>query len=204
MLKLFKCSSAVRGYHYYQKYWQPTESQSLDCVREKENPFNYFAIKVMDQATGATVGHWPMENSRATKFLLDRVVRVVSVLTLTNYCVSPLVQGGLEVPCRVDTYMSPTVKNKQLIDMYLNYMDLLYYNRGLSNTLGSFLVGEESETPGSSKSSIRKDENNKNTEKKQIKSCHKDIRLLFLDQSDKGTRDPKTTEVTELVDTEED
>ena len=60
--------------------------------------------------------------------------------------------------------------------MYLNYVDLLYYERELSNTLGSFLVGEESETLGSSKFSIRKDENNKNTEKKQIKSCHKDIR----------------------------
>ena len=204
MSKLFECSSAVRGYHYYWKYWQPRESQSLDCVHEKGNPFDYFAIKVMDQDTGATVGHLPMENSRATKFLLDRGARVVSILTSTNYCVSPLVQGGLEIPCRVEIYMSPTVKNKQLIDIYRNYVDLLYYERELSNTVGSFLVGEESETPGSSKSSSGKDKNNKRTEKKQIKSCHKDIRSFFLGQSDKWTREPKTTEVIKLIDTEED
>ena len=100
--------------------------------------------------------------------------------------------------------MSPTVKNKQLNDIYRSYVDLLYYERELSNTVGSFLVGEESETPGSSKSSSRKDKNNKRTEKKQIKSCHKDIQSFFFGQSDKGTREPKTTEVIELIDMEED
>ena len=84
----------------------------------------------------ATVGNLPMENSRATKFLLDRGVRVVSILTLTNYCVSLLVKGGLEIPCRVELYMSPTVKNKQLIDIYRNYVDLLYYEREISSTVG--------------------------------------------------------------------
>ena len=56
----------------------------------------------MDQDTGATVEHLPMENSRATKFLLD--------MSASNYFVSPLVQGGLEIPCRVKIYMSPTFK----------------------------------------------------------------------------------------------
>ena len=71
----------------------------------------------MDQDTGATVGHLPMENSPATKFFLDRSARVVSVLTSTNYCVSPLVKGGLEIPSRVEIYMSPRVKRKQLVDI---------------------------------------------------------------------------------------
>ena len=46
MSKLFEYPSAVRGYYYYRKYWQPKESQTLDCVHEKGNPFDYFAIKV--------------------------------------------------------------------------------------------------------------------------------------------------------------
>ena len=86
MANLFEYSSAVRGFHYYRKYWNPKESQTLDCVHEKDNPFDFFAIKVMDQDSGATVGHLPMENSRATKFLLDRGARVIATLTSTNYC----------------------------------------------------------------------------------------------------------------------
>ena len=74
----------------------------LDCVHEKVNPFDSLAIKVMDQDTGATVGYLPMQNFQATKFLLNR--------SATNYCVSPLVQGRLEIPCRVKIYMSPTFK----------------------------------------------------------------------------------------------
>ena len=107
MSKLFKYASAVRGYHYYRQYWQPEESQTLDCAREKDNPFDIFAIKVMDR------------NSRATnKFLLDRGARVFATLTSINYCVSLLVQGGLEMPCRVEIYMLPTVKNNELIDIF--------------------------------------------------------------------------------------
>ena len=60
----------------------------------------------MDQDTEATVGHLPMENSRAPKFLLDRGARVVSILNSTNYSVSPVVQGGLEIPCRVEIYVT--------------------------------------------------------------------------------------------------
>ena len=100
MSKPFEYASAVRGYHYYRHFWQPEESQTLYCAYEKENSFDIFAIKVMDRNSGATVGHLPMENSRAIKFLLDRGARVFATLTATNYCVSPLVQGGLEIPCK--------------------------------------------------------------------------------------------------------
>ena len=92
--KLFEHASAVRGFHYFRRYWQPKPNQVLDCSHEKDNPYDFFAIKVCDIDSGTTVGHLPMENSRAIKFLLDRGARVNAVLTSTNYCVSPLVQGG--------------------------------------------------------------------------------------------------------------
>ena len=38
-----------------------------------------------------------------------------------------LVQGGLEIPCRVEIHMPLTVKNEPLIDIYRNYVNLLYY-----------------------------------------------------------------------------
>ena len=70
--KLFEHASAVRGFHYFRKYWQPTPNQVLECSHEKENPYDFFAIKACDIDRGTTVGHLPMGNSRALKFLIDR------------------------------------------------------------------------------------------------------------------------------------
>ena len=87
MSQLFEYASAVRGYHYYRQYWQPEESQTLDCAHKKD-PFDIFAIKIMDRNAGTTVEHLPIENSRAIKVLLDRGARVFATLTSNNYCVS--------------------------------------------------------------------------------------------------------------------
>ena len=117
-LKLFEHALAVRGFHYFRNYWQPTPNQVLECSHEKDNPYDFFAIKVCDIDKGTKVEHLPMENSRALKFLLDRRARVRAVLTSTNYCISPLVQGGLEIPCRVEKSM-PSTKKEQTDNGYL-------------------------------------------------------------------------------------
>ena len=86
-VKLFEYSSAVRGYHYYLQYWKPQAQQELECFHEKDNPYDFFAIKVTDIISGMTMGHLPMENSRVAKFLLDRGGgggRVFAFLTSTN------------------------------------------------------------------------------------------------------------------------
>ena len=54
---LFEYHSAVRGHHYYKKYWQPIDGQTLDFMREKDNPFYFFAKKVMEQNSGRTLEH---------------------------------------------------------------------------------------------------------------------------------------------------
>ena len=107
---------------------------------------------------------------------LTGVLGFVSVLTSTNYCVLPLVQGGLEIPRRVEIYVSPPSKNKQLIEIYRNYVDLLYDERQISNTTGSFIVREEKTSSGSSKSSKGNAEKN-NTK---LISHRKDIRSVSL------------------------
>lgn len=175
MVSIFEYSSAVRGYHYYKRYWTPVESQTLDCQHEIDNPYDFFAIKITDRQSGAIVGHLPMENSRATKYLLDRGARVVATLTSTNYCVSPLVQGGLEIPCLVNIFMPLTLKNKQLIDIYRNYIDVLYYEREESNIVGSFIAEQENESadlPNVTEERVER--------KKSLKvTHHKDIRSFF-------------------------
>ena len=81
--------------------------------------------------------------SRPTKFLLDRGALIFATLTSTNYCVSPLVQGGLEIPCRVEVLLTPTVKNKAIVDIYKDMMDVSYREREKNFTIGSFLSTSE-------------------------------------------------------------
>ena len=81
----------------------------------------------------------PTHLPRFTKYILDRGARVYAVLTSTNYCVSPLVQGGLEIPCRVEIHMPSTVKNRELIGIYEKYFDTLYYQREETNIAGSLV-----------------------------------------------------------------
>jgi len=91
--------SAVRGFHYYKRYWRPRLEEELFCSHEEDN-VDVFAIKVTD-LSGNIRGHLPQEIARITKFLLDRGARVSLILTSDRYRRSPLVQGGLEIPCLV-------------------------------------------------------------------------------------------------------
>ena len=116
-LKLCEHASAVCGFQYFRKYWKLTPNQVLACLHKKGNPYDFFAIKVCDVDKG--VAPLPIENSRALRFLLDREARITAVLTSKNYCVSPLVQGGLEIHCRVEISMLPTKNNKQIMDIWI-------------------------------------------------------------------------------------
>ena len=106
-----------------------------------------------------------MENSRVTKYIVDRGACAYAVLTSTNYCVSPLVQGGLEIPCRVEIHMLSTVKNRELIGIYGKYVHKLYYQREETNIAGLFVessVGIEKMETNNSKG--RESKKQKNSE----------------------------------------
>ena len=95
-------SAAVRGFHVYKAIWKPMESELLNCSHEKDNPYDVFSIKVFKaESPGITVGHLPMEISRITKYIIDRGAQVEVKVLGRHYRRSPLVQGGLEVPCRI-------------------------------------------------------------------------------------------------------
>ena len=68
-------TAAVRGFHYYRRFWRPKENEKLDCVYKPGNVFDQFAIKPVDER-GETVGHLPKEMSRVTKYFLDRGVSI--------------------------------------------------------------------------------------------------------------------------------
>ena len=104
--------------------------------------------------------------------------RVFTFLTSPNYCVSPLVQGCLEIPCRIEIHMPPTVKNKELIRIYQSFVDTLYYQREEANIVGSFDLDEVSVDTQNQEKQRKKKKHTQETRQKEGKSTSisKDIR----------------------------
>ena len=56
--------AAVRGFHVYQASWKPENREVLQCMHEKNNPYDMFSIKVCKLNSDEIVGHLPMKISR--------------------------------------------------------------------------------------------------------------------------------------------
>ena len=155
----FTC--AVRSFHYYRDFWDPSSGELLKCYHERNNPFDRFSIKAVQFALDKVVGHLPMEISRATKYLLERGAEVSVTITGTHYRRSPLVQGRLEIPCNlVASLPGYSAKNHMLLQKYLEIVKNLYAEPKNKEIIGSFLIPTEvsgranrtnSDQPGPSK-----------------------------------------------------
>ena len=95
--------------------------------------------KTMEKPTGRIVGHLPFEVARCVKFLLQRGAIIDAKLSSTDYRRSPLIQGGLEIPCNVIVKMPPTLINKKIIERLDELLDVLYVEPDGSAVIGSFL-----------------------------------------------------------------
>ena len=73
-----------------------------------------------------TVGHLPRAVSQITKFILDRGAKVTAALTSTNFCRSPLIQGGLEIACKVTVKMPATMRNHMVLDRFKELVNDYY------------------------------------------------------------------------------
>ena len=135
----FEFQSAVRGYHYYRKYWSPKEHETLNCYHEPGNPFDIFAIKTCSHRSLQPVGHLPREISRLTKLILDRGAEVEAKLTSNQYRCSPITQGGLEIPCTVNIKMPATILNRNLLKRYEEMVSHLYVEPEESIMMGCFI-----------------------------------------------------------------
>ena len=98
-----------------------------------------FAIKVCDSSTDEADGHLPMEISCITKFLIDRGADVTTKLTSTNYRRSPLVQGGIEIPCLITVTMPGTILNQLLMERFKQLVQEKYVEPKNEEILLSFL-----------------------------------------------------------------
>ena len=138
----FEFQSAVRGYHYYRKYWSPKEHETLNCYHEPGNPFDIFAIKTCSHGSLQPVGHLPREISRLTKFILDRGAEVEAKLTSNQYRCSPITQGGLEIPCTVNIKMPAPILNRNLLKRYEEMVSHLYAEPEESIMMKSFIFDD--------------------------------------------------------------
>ena len=83
--KNIKFIAAIRGYHFYKRYWQQKEAEWLRCFHEVYNPFDVFAIKTVIPDKVIT-GHLPREISRDQVFAgqRSRCLRRANIDTLSN------------------------------------------------------------------------------------------------------------------------
>ena len=94
-------------------------------------------VEKIDNLPDDIKGHLPLEISRITKFLLDRGAEVKIVITGRHYRRSPLVQGGLEVPCQIKVTMTGSIINHLLMARYEELLnEPLYGTKGGGNNTG--------------------------------------------------------------------
>ena len=75
--------------------------QKLNTKREIGNPEDRFAMAVVDVIDGScTVGHIPRELSRVLSHFIEHGGEITCQVTGQRQR-SPLIQGGLEIPCSV-------------------------------------------------------------------------------------------------------
>ena len=98
-----------------------------------------FAISIRAYKDGDTlnVGHLPREIAQATKFLMDRGAVMHAEVISQRYRCSPLVQGGLEIPCRLHVSMHPSLLNEKLLERYLSIIRESYLDKGLKESVNA-------------------------------------------------------------------
>jgi len=185
--EIFEFTGAVRGFHVYRKVWKPTEGQRLACFYESGNVFDPFAVKVCEENCDKTIGHLPREISRITKFILDRGAIVTVQLTSNHYRRSPLVQGGLEIKCKISVKTHVTF-NKKVLERYRSLVEELYTEPKDEEIIGSFIYVEDDDSglSGNYQSATHKDvgtaktrKKNETIAKKKNEANNKDIRTFF-------------------------
>ena len=111
--------AAVMGFHVSKASWKPKENELSERSHEQGNPYDSFSIKVFKPDFPAEIaGPLPMEISQITKFVIDRGAQVAVKIRERYYRRSPLVQGGLEVPCEIKITMVGSIINHHLLVRY--------------------------------------------------------------------------------------
>ena len=91
--------SAIRGHHIYKEIWNPFIGEELECKMEHENIHDLYAVAVTRE--DIVVGHLPRNISTPCHLFLRKGGVILCVVNGARRHSADLVQGGLEVPCRL-------------------------------------------------------------------------------------------------------
>ena len=83
-MKTFEVESCIQGYHVFKSIWNPTTGEELNCVWEKTNTKDPYAIAVICRR--AVVGHVPRKMSACALFLRRNHLRLVLFNTRIQSC----------------------------------------------------------------------------------------------------------------------
>ena len=134
------------------------------CEHEENNKYYLFAIKLYRPLDRKIVGHFPIKISRITRFIIARGAIGEAQLTAAHYRRSPLVQGGLEIPCSLIFKMPETKKSSELLKKYLERFESKQTEPQEIIILGTFikkdsLATTSRETTGKSSTGIKQKSN---------------------------------------------
>ena len=118
------------------------EGECLNCFHEENNPYDIFSIKDCT-SNSKIIGDLPMEISQIIKFFTQRVPVVTVKVTEKHFRWSPLVQGGLEVPCENSVWMSSSIVNHTLLQRYDTLLREIYTEPKEEEVMGTFLCDPE-------------------------------------------------------------
>jgi len=107
----YTMESVDRGYHIYKEIWSASIGMSLGCERETFNPSDPYAVAMTHN--GVIVGHVPRNISGVCSAFLRRGETMTCVVAGVRQYSSDLLQGGLEVPCKL-TFSAPTKEIQKL------------------------------------------------------------------------------------------
>ena len=93
---VYSFESAARGYHFYRSVWNARIGEQLQATQDDDNTEDRFAVALTKN--NQTVGHVPREQSRILWYFLSHGGKLTAEVTGRRKR-SPLVQGGLEIPC---------------------------------------------------------------------------------------------------------
>ena len=206
--RVLSLQAVVRVFHVCKVIWEPKDSEVLACSHEENNAHDPFAIKTCRLDSGRIVGHLPMELSRISKFIIDRGAKIEVKLRETHYRRSPLVEGGLEIPCDLVIRMPNTMKSAESLKKYLKLFENCYEEP--QEILGTFSSKSVGNIRGNEKNnSLRRKEstspvaNSKSTGEKErkkqrgIAKSH-DIKSMFKNAANKR-KAPKENEDDSVV-----
>ena len=95
----YKFVSMPRGYHQYQSIWSAVVGEELPCRIKLSNPHDLFAVAICK--SDIVVGHVPKRISSICSSFLRQGGSITCKVTGPRRFSADLLQGGLEIPCKL-------------------------------------------------------------------------------------------------------